>query len=99
MRVIRFFLKIALLPVVVVLTVVQWFFAFLIGFSSVVFDILAGLFLLTAVLSYLMGISDGGEALGMIATGFMVFMIPVIGAWIVMHITVINMNMRGFIGS
>lgn len=99
MRVIRFFLKIALLPVVVALTLVQWFFIFLIGFSSVVFDILAGLFLLTAVLSYLMRISDGKEALGMIATGFAVFMIPVIGAWIVMHITAINMNIRDFIGS
>ena len=44
MGVIRFFLKIALLPVVVVLTVVQWFFIFLIGFSSMVFNMLAGLF-------------------------------------------------------
>lgn len=53
MRVIRFFLKIALLPVIAALTVLQWFFIFLFGFSSVVFDMLAGLFLLTAVLSYL----------------------------------------------
>ena len=99
MGLIRFFLKIVLLPVIVVLTVVQWFFTFLVGFSSVVFDILAGLFLLTAVLSYLMGVSDGEEALGMIATGFVVFMIPVVGAWIVRHITILNMNMLDFMGS
>lgn len=47
MRVIRFFLKIALMPVIVAVTVIQWFFIFLIGFSSVVFNMLAGLFLLT----------------------------------------------------
>ena len=99
MRVIRFFLKIALLPVIVAVTVIQWFFIFLIGFSSVVFNMLAGLFLLTAVLSYLMGISDGKEAVGMIATGFVIFMVPVTGTWIVMHITALNMIMRDFIGS
>lgn len=97
MRVIRFFLKTAVLPVVVALTVLQWLFIFLIGFSSVVFDMLAGLFLLTAVMSYLMGISDGKEALGMVAAGFAVFMIQVIGAWIVMQINAINMNMRVFL--
>lgn len=99
MRVIRFFLKIALLPVIVAVTVIQWFFIFLIGFSSVVFNMLAGLFLLTAVLSYLMGISDGKEAVGMMATGFVIFMVPVTGTWIVMHITAFNMIMREFIGS
>ena len=99
MRVIRFFLKLALLPVIVAVTVIQWFFIFLIGFSSVVFNMLAGLFLLTAVLSYLMGISDGKEAVGMIATGFVIFMVPVTGTWIVMHITALNMIMREFIGS
>ena len=99
MRVIRFFLKIALLPVIVAVTVIQWFFIFLIGFSSVVFNMLAGLFLLTAVLSYLMGISDGKEAVGMVATGFVIFMVPVTGTWIVMHITALNIIMRDFIGS
>ena len=98
MGVIRFFLKIALLPVVVVLTVVQWFFIFLIGFSSMVFNMLAGLFLLTAVLSYLMGISDGKEVTGMIATGFVIFMVPVTGTRIVMHITALKMIMCDFIG-
>lgn len=99
MRVIRFFLKIALLPVIIAVTVIQWFFIFLIGFSSVVFNMLAGLFLLTAVLSYLMGISDGKEAVGMIATGFVIFMVPVTGTWIVMHITALNMIMRDFFES
>lgn len=43
MRVILSFLKAALLPVVVAVTVVQWLFIFLIDFSSVVFDMIAGL--------------------------------------------------------
>ena len=50
MRVIRFFLKLALLPVILVVTLIQLLFIFLIGFSSVVFNVLAWLFLLAAVL-------------------------------------------------
>ena len=99
MRVIRFFLKLALLPVILFVTLIQWFFIFLIGFSSVVFNVLAWLFLLAAVLSCLMGIADGREALEMIATGFVIFMVPVAGTWIVTHITALNMNMRDFIRS
>lgn len=99
MRIIRFFLKLALLLVILIVTVIQWFFIFLIGFSSVVFNMLAGLFLLIAVLSYLMGNSNGTEALGMIAIGFVIFMIPIVGAWSVMHITILNLNMRNFIMS
>ena len=40
MRVIRFFLKIALLPVIEAVTVIQRFFIFLIGFSPVIFNML-----------------------------------------------------------
>lgn len=61
MIVLKLILKIALLPAVAVVTVLQWFGAFIIGFSSIVFHILSGLFLLTAVLSYLMGLSAGAE--------------------------------------
>ena len=96
MRVIRFFLKLALLPVILIVTIMQWFFIFLIGFSTIAFNALAGLFLLLAVLSYLMGIADGRETMGMIATGFGSFMIPVVGTRIVTHITALNMNMRDF---
>lgn len=99
MRTIRFFLKIVLLPIILIATIIQWFFIFLIGFSSIVFNVLAGLFLLIAVLSYLMGISSGKEAIGMIVIGFVIFIVPITGAWFVMHITNFKMNMRDFIRS
>ena len=99
MIVLKLILKIALLPAVAVVTVLQWFGAFIIGFSSIVFHILSGLFLLTAVLSYLMGLSAGAEAMKMIATGFIVFMIPVIGEGSVAAIATLNAGMRHFIRS
>ena len=99
MRIIRFLLKMVVFPIMLIVTVVQWFGAFIIGFSSAVFNVLAGLFLLVAVLSYLMGLSAGAEAVKMIVAGFIVFMIPVAGEWIVTAITVCNMEMRNFIRS
>lgn len=62
MRIIRFLLKIAVFPNMLIVTVIQWFGAFIIGFSSAVFNVLVGLFLLVAVLSYMMGLSAGAEA-------------------------------------
>ena len=99
MVVLKLILKIALIPAVLAVTMLQWFGAFIISFSSAVFHILAGLFLLTAVLSYLMGLSAGAEALKMIVAGFIVFMVPIIGEGIIGMITMLNVRMRDFIGS
>lgn len=99
MRIIRFLLKMVVFPIMLIVTLIQWFGAFIIGFSSAVFNVLAGLFLLVAVLSYLMGLSAGAEAVKMIVAGFIVFMIPVAGEWIVTAITALNMGMRDFIKS
>ncbi len=99
MFVLKLIAKIVMLPAVVTVTLVQWIMMFLVGFSSVVFNLLAGLFLLVAVLSYLMGLSGGNEALRMILAGFVVFMIPVAGDAIVTAVTALNMGMRDFIRS
>ena len=99
MRIIRFLLKMVVFPIMLIVTVIQWFGAFIIGFSSAVFNILAGLFLLVAVLSYLMGLSAGAEAVKMIAARFIVFMIPLAGEWVVTAITALNIGMRKFIRS
>jgi len=99
MRIIRFLLKMVVFPIMLIVTLIQWFGAFIIGFSSAVFNVLAGLFLLVAVLSYLMGLSAGAEAVKMIAAGFIVFMIPIAGEWVVTAITALNIGMRNFIRS
>ena len=99
MYVLKLIMKIVMLPVVVAVTLVQWFMAFLVGFSSAVFYLLAGLFLLVAVLSYLMGLSSGAEALRMILAGFVIFMVPVAGEAVVTAVAALNAGMREFIRS
>ena len=99
MRIIWFLLKMVVFPIMLIVTLIQWFGAFVIGFSSAVFNVLTGLFFLVAVLSYLMGLSAGAEAVKMIVAGFIVFMSPVAGEWIVTATTALNMGMRNFIRS
>ena len=99
MRLIRFLLKIVVFPIILIMTVIQWFGVFVIGFSSIVFNIFAGLFLLVGVLSYLMGQSAGAESVKMIVAGFIVFMVPVVGESIVIAIAVLNIKLRNFIMS
>ena len=99
MYVLKLIVKIVMLPVVVAVTLVQWFMTFLVGFSSAVFHLLAGLFLLVAVLSYLMGLSVGTEALRMILAGFVIFMVPIAGEAVVTAITTVSAGLREFIRS
>ena len=94
MRVIRLILKIAFIPVVMIVTVIQWMIIFLISFSSIVFNLIAGLFLMVAVLSYLMGLCTGSEMMRMITIGFVAFMVPVIGEWILTVLIAVKMGMR-----
>lgn len=99
MFMLKLLLKVIAFPIMLIVTVLQWFGVFLIGFSSSVFNILAGLFLLTAGSSYFLGLASGTEALKMLAVGFAIFMIPIIGEWMVTAVTTVNIGLREFIRS
>lgn len=91
--------KVLLFPFVVVLTIIQWVGIFLISVSSVAFNLLAGLFFLVGVASYILGLTSGPEALMTILIGFVLFMFPIMGEWIITMITIANAKLRGFIRS
>ena len=99
MRLLKLIGKILIFPVILAVTVIQWLFTFLVGFSSFAFNLLAGLFFLAAVASYILGLTPGLEALKMIAVGFAIFMIPVIGQWITAVVVMIREGLCDFIRS
>ena len=99
MRLLKFMGKILAFPVMLIVTVIQWLFTFLVGMSSVTFNLLAGLFLLIAVLSIVFVISTCTEALRPDMAAFIVFMIPVIGQGITAVIVVIREGLSDFIWS
>ena len=99
MRLLRIIGKVLAFPVMLVVTVIQWLFVFLISFSSIIFYLLAGLFLLVAVLSLIFGVATWPEALRAILVGFIVFMIPIIVQGITAIIAVFREGLSDFIRS
>ena len=99
MRLLKFMGKVLAFPVMLIVMVIQWLSTFMVGLSSVVFNLLAGLFLLIAVLSLVFGISTWTEALRPVLAAFIVFMIPVLGQGITAIIAVFREGLSDFIRS
>lgn len=99
MVLLRLILKILAMPLIAAVTLIQWAGIFLTQFSSVIFNLLAGLMFLLSVIGWLMGICTGAETIRMLAVGFVVFIIPHIAEWLIVRIAVINCNLRNFLKS
>ena len=88
MKAIRWLPKLMLvmitLPLILAVWLVKWFVVFLHHCSAWFFYLLGSVLLATAILSYLMQQSQGMEALQMMISGFVIFMIPqVVGSMVV----------------
>ena len=83
MIIVKFIIKIVLLPVLLLTIIGQWIGAFFTGIASVILGLLSTLAWVVAILSYLMGISSGGEALQMMTIAFVSFILPQICAWLI----------------
>ena len=99
MSVLRIIAKILLFPVVIVLALIQWIGIYLDSISEVLLRIMAFIFALTGITSLAFGLASGPEALKMIAAGFVIFMIPVAGEWILTMIDAIHTGLVDFIRS
>ena len=99
MKLLKLMGKVLAFPVMLAVTVIQYAFLFLTGFSSIVFNLFAGLILLVAVLSLAFGIATWPETIRTALIGFIVFMIPVIGEWITARVVMIREGLSNFIRS
>ena len=99
MALIKMFLKLLVLPLIVAVTLIQWVGIFLTQFSTVIFNLLAGLIFLITVIGFVFGVTAGAEAVKMLTVSFAVFIIPHIAEWLIVRIAVINCNLRNFLKS
>lgn len=99
MLILKVIAKIVLLPVLISVILFQWIGIFLNSLSSVVAGILAFLFVLTGTASLLFGLASGPEFLKMIAAGFVIFLIPHIGNWLIERIILLRCLIGDFIRS
>ena len=99
MTVLKPMLKLALFPLLLLLILAQWVGIFLTTFSSVVTNLLAGLFFFTALACWVMGLADGGEVLKMLIIAFVVFVLPYIAVAAIAKISFFAEELRDFLQS
>ena len=87
MTVLKPMLKLALFPLLLLLILAQWVGIFLTTFSTILTNLLAGLFFFVALASWVMKLADGGEVLKMLITAFVVFVLPYIAMSIIAKIS------------
>ena len=99
MAVLKPMLKLALLPLLLLLILVQWVGIFLTTFSMILTNLLAGLFFFVALASWIMKLADGGEVLKMLITAFVVFVLPYIAMSIIAKISIFTDELWDFLQS
>ena len=99
MALIKIFFKLLALPLIASVTLIQWVGIFLTQFSTVIFNLLAGMMFLIAAAGWMFGIDTGAETLQMLTVAFVVFIIPHIAEWLIIRIAAINYGLRDFIKS
>ena len=99
MRLIKILHKLLAVPIIVAVTLIQWVGIFLTQFSTIVFNLLAGLIFLIAVAGLMLGIGTGAEAVQMMMVAFVIFIIPHLAEWLITRIAAVNYRLREFIKS
>ena len=99
MAVLKPMLKLALLPLLLLLILAQWVGIFLATFSTILTNLLAGLFFFVALASWIMKLTDGGEVLKMLITAFVVFVPPYIAIAAIAKISFFADELRDFLQS
>ena len=99
MAVLKPMLKLVLLPLLLLLILAQWMGIFLTTFSTILTNLLAGLFFFVALASWVMKLADGGEILKMLVTAFVVFVLPYIAMSIIAKISIFADKLRDFLQS
>lgn len=99
MIIVKFIIKIVLLPILMLTVLGQWIGLFLNGISSVIFGILSNLIWGLALISFIFGQSTGAETIKMLIVGFVLFIIPYIGDWLIERIVGLRCVLGNFMRS
>lgn len=85
-----------LLPVILCLTVIQWICTAAASMVSVIFTLAGGVFIITGILSYLMGHESVQMMWRMIGAGAGFCLFPVIGEWIAVQVAYLNLLVKAW---
>ena len=90
-------LKIFLLPVILCLMVIQWICTAAVSVVSILLELIGGVFIITGILSYLMGHEPLLVMWRMIGTGAGLCLLPIIGEWIAVQVSYLNLLAKAWL--
>ena len=99
MKLIRWIVKMVLLPVAISLTLIQWIGIFLNSISRAVLGILSFIFVLTAAASMIFRLATWQECLAMAAFAFVLYALPYAGSWLIERIILLRCMIGDYIRS
>lgn len=85
--------KILLIPVIIVLTLLEWICTIAVGFFGPLFDIFGAILIATGFLSYGFGLDPAAEMWRTVGYGVVFCLIPLVAGWIVERIALLNLSM------
>ncbi len=91
--------RLAVLPVVVILTILEWGGTYIIHFIGMLCRLIAGTIFLLAVAAWLTGLSSFEETVNTLITGFIFYLIPQVGRVVVLGVALANAALMKLIKS
>lgn len=83
--------KVFLLPVIMILTILQWICTLAVSVSVLLFNLVGGIIIATGILSYAFGQEPVNMVWRMIVSGIFICFLPKIGEWIAVQIAYLNL--------
>lgn len=93
MFVLKLMLKLLVLPLIVVITLLQWIGIFLVSMSAWIFNLIASLLFILALISVIGG-AGIVQVIPLIIMAFVVFVVPFVGEWMIERIIDVNFFLR-----
>ena len=90
----RIITKTILFPVTIMLTITEWICSLVVGISDIFFRLIAGILILTGLLSFGFGLEPWSAAVQIILGGVVFLAIPFAAALLTAGISALNMLLR-----
>ena len=96
---VKFILKAAAVPAIVIVTLIQGIGIFLNSISGMILGILCFIVIATGIASLLFGLASDPEFMKMMIAAFVIFIIPHIGNWLLERIVILRCLIAVFLRS
>lgn len=97
MMILRFFVRMALLPIWLVVCLCKWACMLAVSCSAMIFHLLAGIFFLTAVAGYAFGLENGASTMKSLTIAVGTFMIPVVAGVLLAGVEIVNLSLKAIV--